>query len=255
MGHLRFRKDLTRSLIDFHVEQAVEDRSLRGLILNIGAGTRTYREEIGRFEDNRLILADWPGSPTSNSVGVFCDAHELPFGAAVFDAVLCTEVLEHLKDPRRAVREIYRVLKNESLVLLTTPFQYQAHQRPFDYFRFTYDGLRLLTAEAGFHDVSIYRRGESLAVALNSLKVFTGRVRAGLLHRVIRLAERLYVRWYGTRSLKVPLGPDPMALGYTVIARKDGIPSQAEQTTPAHLSLPRDRGGENDRSTSHDPAE
>ena len=32
--------------------------------------------------------------------------------------------------------------------------------------------------------------------------------------------ERGYVRWYARRSFNVPISRDPMALGYTVVARK-----------------------------------
>lgn len=36
-------------------------------------------------------------------------AYELPFAAARYDLVLCNEVLEHLDEPQRAIREIKRV--------------------------------------------------------------------------------------------------------------------------------------------------
>ena len=167
-----------------------------------------------------MLLTDWPTSQTLNAVAVFSDAHDLPFAERVFDSVLCTEVLEHLHEPRRAFREIHRVLRDGGYAVLTTPFQYQAHQRPFDFFRFTYDGLHLLARDAGFGDATIYRRGESLAVSLNAMKVFWRRKKAPWFARCFEMAERLYARWYGERSLEVPLSADPMALGYTVIVRK-----------------------------------
>ena len=219
MAQLTFRRNITRSLVDFHVRKAIEDRSIRGLILNIGAGDQTYAAEI-RGAGDRMIAADWPSSPTVNPVGVYCDAHDLPFRTGAFESVLCTEVLEHLADPRRALLEIHRVLKGGGTALLTAPFQYQAHQRPHDFFRFTYDCLELLAAEAGFEDARIYRRGESLAVALNSFKVFTRRIGSSVLLRLVGLAEKSYVRWYAARSLRIPLAHDAMALGYTVIATK-----------------------------------
>lgn len=217
-----FRKDVTRTFIDHHVRLAVDDGSVRGLVLNIGGGTRTY-EDLLHDAGSRMVVTDWPSSPTRNRVDVYCDAHTLPFGSGVFDSVLCTEVLEHLSDPGRAVAEIHRVLRGGGAALLTTPFQYQAHQRPFDFFRFTYDGLRLLARNAGFADTTIYRRGESLAVILNAMKVFWRRKKAPRFARLVEIAERLYVRWYGERSLAVPLSADPMALGYTVIARKSPV--------------------------------
>ena len=215
-----FRKDVTRTFIDLHVRRAIEEGVVRGSVLNIGGGTQTYEDDLRRYHGSRMIVTDWPSSPTRNCVDVFCDAHELPFGSGAFDSVVCTEVLEHLAAPGRAVKEIHRVLRPGGAVLMTTPFQYQAHQRPYDFFRFTYDGLGLMTREAGFGDVVISRRGESLAVSLNALKVFTRRVGVPRFARLIEIAERLYVRWYGERSLALPLKVDAMALGYTVVARK-----------------------------------
>jgi ubiquinone/menaquinone biosynthesis C-methylase UbiE len=41
---------------------------------------------------------------------VYADAHKLPFKSKTFDLVICTEVLEHVEDPKTVVREIERVL-------------------------------------------------------------------------------------------------------------------------------------------------
>lgn len=45
----------------------------------------------------------------------------LPFADGVFDAVFCTEVLEHLRDPRRCLREIRRVLAPGGRLTLSVP--------------------------------------------------------------------------------------------------------------------------------------
>ncbi|HEY5959293.1 MAG TPA: class I SAM-dependent methyltransferase [Polyangiaceae bacterium] len=48
-------------------------------------------------------------------------AYELPYADASFDLVLCCEVLEHLTEPQRAVRELERV--TASSVIVSTPFE------------------------------------------------------------------------------------------------------------------------------------
>ncbi|MFP4029196.1 MAG: class I SAM-dependent methyltransferase [Candidatus Brocadiia bacterium] len=49
------------------------------------------------------------------------DLENLPFPDATFDGVTCSEVIEHVYDKRRAMREMARVLKPGGVLLLTTP--------------------------------------------------------------------------------------------------------------------------------------
>lgn len=49
------------------------------------------------------------------------DAEKLPFKNKEFDAVFCLEVLEHLFDPERALREIRRILKKDGCVIFLVP--------------------------------------------------------------------------------------------------------------------------------------
>ena len=52
---------------------------------------------------------------------VRADAEDLPFCDACFDAVICTEVLEHVADPRTVVGEVRRVIKPDGLAIFTVP--------------------------------------------------------------------------------------------------------------------------------------
>lgn len=49
------------------------------------------------------------------------DANSLPFKNAVFDGVLCTEVLEHIKNYKKVINEIGRITKLKGKILITTP--------------------------------------------------------------------------------------------------------------------------------------
>jgi len=49
------------------------------------------------------------------------DAQVLPFKEGAFDIVICSEVLEHLPDPEKAISEIRRVLVSDGLAIITTP--------------------------------------------------------------------------------------------------------------------------------------
>jgi SAM-dependent methyltransferase len=86
-----------------------------------------------------------------------CDAHDVPFDAESFDAVLAPCVLEHVADPQRCVAEIQRVLKPQGLVFAVTPFLEPVHMGAYDFTRFTPLGHRRL-----FRHFDEVRAGASL---------------------------------------------------------------------------------------------
>lgn len=105
----------------------LEESDVRGKdVLDAGAGTGWFSRGLAR----------WGGRVTSLDVGpelmaevrkkcesrlVVGSVLELPFPDASFDAVLCTEVIEHTTDPRRAVAELCRVLRPGGALALTVP--------------------------------------------------------------------------------------------------------------------------------------
>lgn len=49
------------------------------------------------------------------------DAQYLPFKSGAFTCIICSEVLEHLTDPRKAILEFHRALCKDSHLIITTP--------------------------------------------------------------------------------------------------------------------------------------
>jgi SAM-dependent methyltransferase len=69
----------------------------------------------------------------------------LPYNDNTFDLVVTDQVLEHVcGDPFKAVEECRRVLKPGGIAIHTTPFLFQIHGYPSDYWRFTPDALALM---------------------------------------------------------------------------------------------------------------
>lgn len=50
-----------------------------------------------------------------------CDATSLSYKSGSFDIVTCFDLLEHLPNPELALKEIYRVLKNEGILIIRVP--------------------------------------------------------------------------------------------------------------------------------------
>ncbi len=56
-------------------------------------------------------------------VDVKADILDLPFGDETFDVVICNHVLEHIEDDRKAMSELYRVMKKGGWGILQVPMK------------------------------------------------------------------------------------------------------------------------------------
>jgi ubiquinone/menaquinone biosynthesis C-methylase UbiE len=53
---------------------------------------------------------------------VAVDITDIPFAENTFDVILCSHVLEHIPDDRKAMSELYRILKSGGWTLILVPF-------------------------------------------------------------------------------------------------------------------------------------
>ena len=117
-----------------------------GRVLDIGCGLQPYRPMLGP-NVTEYVGVDRPGELSNPTV--IGTAESLPFENESFDAVLSTQVYEHVPDPGRCVAEAVRVLKPGGRIVLTVPGVWPTHEAPYDYWRFTRHGLKHLLAEKG----------------------------------------------------------------------------------------------------------
>jgi SAM-dependent methyltransferase len=121
-----------------HLAQHSEARPGDSRVLSI-----SHSEGLAKllgFVDSQITDAAYPESTMFN----------LPFGNEEFDAVVSDQVLEHLEgDPQDAIDETFRVLKPNGIALHTTCFINPIHACPNDYWRFSPQALKLLTAKHG----------------------------------------------------------------------------------------------------------
>ncbi len=121
--------------------------SLSGRVLDVGCGLQPYRELLGEHVTEYVGL-DLPGElsrPTAMGT-----AESIPFSDGSFEAVLSTQVLEHLSDPRRAIEEARRVLVPGGKLVATVPGVWPTHEAPRDFWRFARYGVQGLLTEGGF---------------------------------------------------------------------------------------------------------
>jgi len=73
------------------------------------------------------------GSWDNSRVDLVCDITAIPEPDAAFDAILCSEVLEHVPDPTKVLDELARLLKPGGKLILTAPFASLVHFSPYHY--------------------------------------------------------------------------------------------------------------------------
>jgi SAM-dependent methyltransferase len=104
------------------------------------------------------VTLDYDDTPHSGEVDLRGAADAIPAEAGAFDVILCTQVLEHVPRPLRALQEFHRVLGPGGLLVATVPFTWEEHERPYDFFRYTRYGIEQLLADAGFEEIEVRPR-------------------------------------------------------------------------------------------------
>lgn len=69
----------------------------------------------------------------TNRIDLVSDITEIPAPGASFDAILCSEVLEHVPEPTHALDEFGRLLKPGGRLILTAPFASNVHMAPYHF--------------------------------------------------------------------------------------------------------------------------
>lgn len=136
---------------NFSVLRKVLSKKENPLILIIGSGDKPGKGVEYLGHKDKIINLDINHDYNVDIVG---DALSLPFLDEKFDLVVVQAVLEHVKDPNKAVKEIFRVLKDNGYIYSEIPFFQSVHGDPHDYQRYTLEGNKEL-----FRDFKELRKG------------------------------------------------------------------------------------------------
>lgn len=205
-----------------------------GRILDAGAGMQPYRDACGHLDYTAQDFGaydgrgDGKGGQVSNwqynPLDLVCDIADMPVPDASFDAVLCTEVIEHVPDPIAALRELVRVLKPGGRLILTAPFVSNTHYSPYHFCTgFTRYFYEKHLAEAGMDITAIQANGSFFAALAQEVRrvpqmagKYTGR-RPGWL---TRLGAALLLRGLEQLSADDRGSQEYLSFGLHVLAMK-----------------------------------
>jgi SAM-dependent methyltransferase len=139
-----------RLLLDRFVQETARETKGGARILDAGAGECRHAEVFSHCAYVACDRAVGDASWDYGRLDVLADLEALPFRPESFDAILCSQTLEHVPEPQHALREMSAVLKPNGRLILTVPFLGDPlHQEPYDFYRYTPYALRRLLAGAG----------------------------------------------------------------------------------------------------------
>jgi len=186
-----FYLHLSDLLLGLRQDAATEERIT---VLDYGCGGSPYRPLFPN--------ADYVRADLSDTAGIDCEIGadgSIAADPESFDLILSTQVLEHVGDVSRYLKNCFDLLRSGGKLVLTTHGTFEDHSCPYDYYRWTTDGIRRDVTLAGFEVLSVKKLttgGRALALLMRTkLHLLAGRRRgsfglffSGVSHVLTRLA-------------------------------------------------------------------
>jgi SAM-dependent methyltransferase len=203
-------------------------------LLDAGAGEQAYKplcehleyvsQDFARYDgegDGKgLQVGNWDYS----KLDIVSDIMEIPEPEASFDAVLCTEVFEHVPEPILAIKEFNRLLKAGGVLIITAPFCSLTHFAPYHYYsgynRYFYEKL---LAGNGFQIVELVSNGnffEYVAQETNRIQSIAKRFADDSPNIFERYALQFVLKMLERFSRKDQGSDELLCFGYHVLAKK-----------------------------------
>ncbi|WP_369769538.1 class I SAM-dependent methyltransferase [Flavobacterium sp. WC2416] len=203
-------------------------------ILDAGAGEQPFKKFCAHLQyvsqdfaqykpenlNSGLQMVEWD----YGQLDIISDIASIPREDKTFDAIMCTEVFEHIVNPREAIKEFSRLLKSGGCLIITAPFCSLTHFAPYHFYsgfnRFFYDEE---LGKNGFETIDIIPNGnyfEYLAQEVNRLpfiaKQYSNRKLIKTEKNAINKLQRLLQNLSDADSNSSEL----LCFGYHVLARK-----------------------------------
>jgi ubiquinone/menaquinone biosynthesis C-methylase UbiE len=203
-------------------------------LLDAGAGEQQYRQFCSHL---RYVSQDFAQyQPSADSTGMqmaswnygkldlVCDITAIPEKDASFDAIMCTEVFEHIPNPIPAIREFSRLLRSGGALIVTAPVASLTHFAPHYYAngfsRFYYEKH---LGDAGFDIVEMTPNGnyfEYLAQEVRRISQISTRYAHIAPTPEQKDAMRKVLGFLQEASEKGPASAELLCFGYHVRARR-----------------------------------
>ena len=217
-------------LRDF-ADEAANSLPAGSMVLDAGAGDCIYKE---LFDEMNYESADFcqVEKPYADITHI-CDLSDIPVEDNRYDLILCSQVLEHLPDPKKVLLELNRVLKPDGRLWLSAPFYYEEHEQPYDFYRYTQFGFKELLSKTGFtiekigwlegYFGTLAYQFKSMAISLplspSKYKGFFFKLSGPLLAFILKIGALFLSFYYGNADLRKKHTDSGYCKNYSLVAR------------------------------------
>lgn len=128
---------------DEWIEKKLREIPAGKSILDAGAGELKWKLSCAHLQYTSQDFAQYDGQNNVEGlqiedwkyphIDIVSDITDIPVEDESYDAVLCSEVFEHVPDPNMALRELVRITKIDGKLILTAPFISLTHMAPYHF--------------------------------------------------------------------------------------------------------------------------
>ncbi len=139
-----------RTIVYDLLERLANTKNLPQPLVEFGAARVANQAHLPAVRSMFPGLA-FSGTDMSPGLGVdqLHDLHRLGLRDRSVGTAILIDTIEHVENPRLALAELRRCLKDDGVLLLTSHFFFPIHQFPSDYWRFTAQGISALLSDFG----------------------------------------------------------------------------------------------------------
>jgi len=203
-------------------------------ILDAGAGEQQFKkfcshldyvaQDFGKYDGKGDNSGLQKGRWDQTNLDIISDITSIPETASSFNAIMCTEVFEHLPNPVSAIKEFHRLLKPDGRLIITSPFCSLTHFAPYHFYsgfnRYFY--LTHLTAN-NFEILEMEANGnyfEYMGQELRRIESVAKKYAHGDIGLIGRRAIHIVLKILGGLSKRDNGSDELLCFGYHILAKK-----------------------------------
>tara|TARA_B100000497_G_scaffold124408_1_gene158859 strand:- start:772 stop:1503 length:732 start_codon:yes stop_codon:yes gene_type:complete len=216
------------------LQATLEELRPNSSILDAGAGEAQFKKFCNHLKYTSQDIGIYDGSGDNkglhtekrdySNLDIISDIYDLPLKDNSFDNIMCIEVLEHLDDPLKALKELSRVIIKDGNLILTAPFNSLTHYAPYHFHTgFTRYFYEKHLKELGFEIIEITPNGNFFQYIaqesrrLNSVVEKYSKKKLNVFEKVIVV---LFLRILNKYSRFDSTSHELLCYGYQILAKK-----------------------------------